>query len=292
MSVPEDGSESREPLRPETTPERDAGVETGLPSASGQRVRVGLVMPAWNEEQALPLVLAELPREGLTRIVVVDNGSTDRTPELAAAAGAEVVHEPRRGYGQACLAGLAALREPGPGGEPPWTADDLVVFLDADHSDHPTDLPDVLAPLLAHEADFVIGSRVLGGADMQALLPQAWFGNRLACFLMRVLFRARYTDLGPFRAIRWDALEALAMRDTDFGWTVEMQLKAKSFGLRVREVPVRYRKRVGQSKITGTLRGTLAAGWKILGWIGVWRLRLWFTRSERPRYRARSRGES
>jgi len=244
------------------------------------------MLPALDEEDALPLVLDELPREHLARLVVVDNGSTDRTAEVARERGAEVVSEPRRGYGRACLSGIAYLLErPSPGGEPPLVRDDVIAFLDADHSDHPEELPLVVAPILDGEADLVIGSRVLGGAGMQALLPQAWFGNRLACFLMRVLFGARYTDLGPFRAIRVEALERLGMRDLDFDWTVEMQLKASSFGLRVREVPVRYRRRVGRSKITGTLLGTLSAAWKILGWIGVWRVRLWLTRSECPRSR-------
>lgn len=246
-------------------------------------MRVGLVIPAFDEEEALPLVLAELPRERVDRLVVVDNASTDRTAEVAAAGGAQVVREERRGYGSACLAGLAALDRPGPDGAPPLGAGDVVVFLDADHSDHPEELPVVLAPLERGEADLVIGSRVLGGATMDALLPQAWFGNRLACFLMRLLFGARYTDLGPFRAIRVEALERLAMADTGFGWTVEMQLKARTHRLRVVEVPVRYRKRIGTSKITGTLRGTLGAAWKILGWIGAWRLRLWFPRGGSPR---------
>jgi hypothetical protein len=150
----------------------------------------------------------------------------------------------------------------------------LIVFLDADHSDHPADLPQLLAPLLAGRARFVIGSRILGGATKEALLPQAWYGNRLACFLMRLLFGARYTDLGPFRAIRAGDLARFGMSDPGFGWTVEMQLKAWARGLPTVEVPVRYRARTGRSKITGTVRGTLGAGTKILGWIFAWRLRL------------------
>ncbi len=241
-------------------------------------MRVGLVIPALDEEEALPLVLRELPQELLARLVVVDNGSTDRTAELAAAGGAEVVREDRRGYGRACLTGLDQVFCDTDGGAA-LGDEDAVAFLDADHSDYAEELPQVLAPILEGRADLVIGSRVLGGADMQALLPQAWFGNRLACFLMRVLFGAHYTDLGPFRAIRVDALRRLEMHDEDFGWTVEMQLKAKTCDLRVVEVPVRYRPRIGQSKITGTVLGTVRAGWKILSWIGLWRLRLWF----RPR---------
>jgi len=262
-----------------SSPERDADRRAGP--------RVGLVMPAFNEEQALPLVLGELPRELLDRVVVVDNGSTDRSGEVARTHGAEVVREERRGYGQACLAGLARLLgtegEPEPGAPDPLGDEDIVAFLDSDHSDYPEDLASLLEPLRAGRADFVIGSRVLGGADMRALLPQAWFGNRLACFLMRVFFGARYTDLGPFRAIRVDCLKRLEMRDTTFGWTVEMQLKARTQRLAVVEVPVRYRPRIGQSKITGTVSGTVKAATKILGWIIAWRLRLLLGRAGSPR---------
>ena len=222
-------------------------------------VRVGMVLPAFDEEEALPLVLAEIPRELVDELVVVDNGSRDRTAAVARAAGATVVTEPRRGYGSACQAGIAHLLD-GAGLRPPLEAQDVIVFLDADHSDYPADLPVVLAPLREGRADLVIGSRILGGADMQALLPQAWLGNRLACFLMRVLFRARYTDLGPFRALTVGALRRLEMRDIDFGWTVEMQLKAGSRGLSAVEVPVRYRPRVGKSKITGDGFGHAARG--------------------------------
>jgi glycosyltransferase involved in cell wall biosynthesis len=236
--------------------------------------RIGVVIPARDEEQALPLVLAELPRAREPIVVVVDNGSRDRTSAVARAAGAIVVREERPGYGSACLRGLACLLD-GSGLVPPLDGDDLIVFLDADHSDYPEDLEALLAPLLAARCDLVIGSRILGGASRSALLPQAWFGNRLACFLMRVLFGARYTDLGPFRAIRVRSLRALAMADAGFGWTIEMQLKAHSSGLRVEEVPVRYRARIGHSKITGTVRGTLGAGTKILGWIAAWRVKTW-----------------
>jgi glycosyltransferase involved in cell wall biosynthesis len=242
------------------------------------RSRVAVVIPAFNEEEALPRVLAELPRDAVERVVVVDNGSTDRTAEVALALGAEVVREPRRGYGSACLAGIAYVRE-GPDALGPC---DVIVFLDADHSDHPEELSLVVAPVLAGRAELCIGSRILGGASMGALLPQAWFGNRLACLLMRILFGARHTDLGPFRAIRIASLVRLGMRDRDFGWTIEMQLKAKALGLAVEEVPVRYRKRIGRSKITGTLLGTLRAGVKILGWILAWRVRLILAPPTRP----------
>jgi glycosyltransferase involved in cell wall biosynthesis len=185
--------------------------------------------------------------------VVADNGSTDGTARVAREHGARVVHAPLRGYGNACLAALAALDSP-----------DVVAFLDADFSDHPEELPAVLAPILEGRADLVIGSRMLGRREPGAMLPQALFGNRLATLLMRLLWGARFTDLGPFRAIRADSLRELHMADRDFGWTVEMQVKAARAGLRCVEVPVSYRRRVGRSKITGTLRGTLLASHKIL----------------------------
>jgi len=224
---------------------------------------VAVVIPALDEERAIVRVLAELPREHVREVVVVDNGSTDRTAEVARAAGATVVHEPRRGYGAACLAGLARLR-----GRPP----EIVAFLDADGSDDPTQLPELLAPILAGAADLVIGSRALGEHERGALTPVQAAGNALAVALLRGLFGARFTDLGPFRAVRWGALEALGMRDRDYGWTVEMQARAARARLRTAEVPVRYRRRVGRSKISGTLRGAAGAGWKILWTIARVRL--------------------
>ncbi len=217
---------------------------------------IDVVIPAFNEEASLPLVLAAIPRPPVRRVVVTDNRSTDATARVAAAGGAVVVSEPRPGYGSACLRALAWLRE----NDPP----DVVVFLDADFSDHPEELPAVAAPVVSGEADLAIGSRVLGRRERGALLPQARAGNLVACLLIRLLYGHRFTDLGPFRAIRWEALERLRMRDRDFGWTAEMQVKALRSGLAVTEVPVSYRKRVGVSKITGTLRGTVLAGYKIL----------------------------
>lgn len=219
---------------------------------------VAVLIPALNEEASLPLVLRDLPRDRVADIVVVDNGSADRTAEVARAGGARVVFEPRRGYGAACLRGLdeLACRPQGP--------PEIVVFLDADYSDHPDELPVLLAPILEGQCDLVIGSRLAGRRETGAMPPQSVWGNRLACWLMRVRFGARYTDLGPFRAIRWDALRQLGMVDRDFGWTVEMQIKAAQRKLRFREVPVSYRRRIGASKISGTVRGTLLAGTKIL----------------------------
>lgn len=211
----------------------------------------------------MPLVLAEIPRGLVDDVICVDNGCTDRSPELARAAGARVVSEPRRGYGNACLAGIAALH--------PDT--EVVVFLDADYSDYPEDLVSVAAPVMEGRADMVVGSRMKAKESRMALLPQARFGNRLAAWFLRVLFGVRCSDLGPMRALRRSALDHLGMRDRTYGWTVEMQIRARLAGLRVEEVPVRYRARIGESKITGTLRGTLGASRKILGTLFGYRLR-------------------
>lgn len=214
---------------------------------------LAVLIPALNEEQAIAQVLAAIPSGLAQEVVVVDNGSTDRTAEVARSLGARVVSEPRRGYGQACLSGLAAL-----------ASVDIVVFLDGDYSDYPDEMPALLAPILRGEADLVIGSRVLGTRQRGALLPQQRLGNALATWLIRWFYGVRYTDLGPFRAIRTDALRRLQMQDRDYGWTVEMQVKAAQAGLRLAEVPVSYRRRLGVSKISGTLKGTLKAGHKII----------------------------
>lgn len=233
---------------------------------------MAIVMPAHNEAEALPLVWAEIPHDLVARVVVVDNGSTDDTARVARALGAEVVAESRPGYGSACLAGIRHLKS-----RPP----DIVVILDADHSDYPADLPALLAPLRECRADFVCGSRVERAAA-GALGPHVRFGNALATGMIRLLFGHRYRDMGPFRAIRWTSLQALEMADTAYGWNAEMQVKALQRGVRVREVPVRYRARVGQSKISGTVRGTVGAGLGIVLMI----LRLRFA----PRWYARRPG--
>ena len=221
------------------------------------RFTVDVVVPALDEERSLPKVLRDLPSGLVREVVVVDNGSSDGTAEVARSAGATVIREPRKGYGSACLAGLAHL---GAGPRPP----DVVVFLDADYSDHPDELPRLLEPIRDEGADLVIGSRTLGRREPGALLPQARFGNAIAGCLVRLLYGVRFTDLGPFRAVRWPALDRLEMEDRDFGWTVEMQVKAARLGMTIREVPVSYRRRIGRSKISGTLAGGLRAGWKIL----------------------------
>ena len=224
------------------------------------------MIPALDEEHAIAGVLEALGRAALgergfhvREVVVADNGSSDRTAQVARAGGATVVLEPRRGYGRACLAALAHLQGRRP---------QIVVFLDADGSDDPGELGALLAPILADRADLVIGSRVLGAREPGSLSHLQVFGNRIACDLMRVGFGGRFTDLGPFRAIRWDALARLGMRDGAYGWTVEMQARALRHGVRSIEVPVRYRRRRGgRSKVSGTLSGVVGAGWTILATI-------------------------
>lgn len=216
-------------------------------------MNVSVIIPAFNEEESIGKVIADIPKACVSEIIVVDNGSTDRTTEVARTAGAQVVQETRKGYGHACLAGIAALSAP-----------EIVVFLDGDYSDFPSEMSLLIQPILAGDAEMVIGSRIRGAREKGALLPQARFGNAFATFLIRLLFHVQYTDLGPFRAIRYEQLLAMDMHDKTFGWTVEMQVKAAKMGLRVCEVPVSYRKRIGQSKITGTVRGTILAGYKIL----------------------------
>lgn len=223
-----------------------------------------VIIPAFNEARAIGQVVGDIPAGLAREVVVVNNASTDETVANARAAGATVLTESRRGYGFACLKGIDYARRQSP---------DVVVFLDGDYSDHPDEMTRLVEPIHSGRADFVVGSRLLGRREPGAMLPQAIVGNRVACVLMRMFWNARFTDLGPFRAIRFDALENLGMRDTTFGWTVEMQIRAVRAGLRYEEVPVSYRRRIGVSKVTGTLSGTVKASAKILWTIGRFALR-------------------
>lgn len=218
---------------------------------------VDVVIPAFNEAEAIESVIVEIPKELVRNIVVVDNNSTDQTAENARRAGAIVQQESRQGYGAACLKGLAYLQSSNP--QP-----DIVVFVDADHSDYPEEMDKLVEPIKRGEVEMVIGSRSLGNREKGAMMPQQIFGNWLATSMMRWLYGANFTDLGPFRAISWKALEQIQMKDQDFGWTVEMQVKVLKHKLPYSEVPVRYRKRIGVSKITGTIKGTVMAGYKII----------------------------
>jgi len=220
------------------------------------RVRVSVIIPTHNEAQAIARVLADLPPDLTTEVVVVDSNSSDGTPEIAAKMGARVIQEPRRGYGRACLTGLANANSP-----------EIVVFLDGDYSDRPSELPILLDPIIQGRADITLGSR-LHCRDSSAALP--WhqvLGNRLAASLIRHLYRLQISDLGPFRAGRAEVLRALALQEDTYGWAVEMILKGALAGFRVVEVPVSYFPRIGKSKISGTLKGTLGAGWFILSLI-------------------------
>lgn len=221
--------------------------------------KISLIIPAYNEADAIGQVLAEIP-ESVSEIIVVNNGSTDATPLAAAAAGATVLTENQKGYGYACLKGLEYIAQQE---EKP----EIVVFLDGDYSDYPEDLSKIIAPILTEGYDMVIGARVKELRESGSMTPQQIFGNALACWLMKIMFAAKYTDLGPFRAIRYASLLSLHMQDTTYGWTVEMQLKALRNHLKYKEVAVRYKKRIGISKVSGTVKGTIFAGVKILGWI-------------------------
>ncbi len=219
--------------------------------------RVFVVIPAFNEENSVGRVVADIPAGMVEEVVVVNNASTDETRKSAESAGAIVLDENRKGYGQACLTGIAYV---GRKAKP----EDIIVFMDADYSDHPEELPDVISPIREGRAELVIGSRALGQRERGSMTPQQVFGNQLATWLLRIMYGARFTDLGPFRAIRFDDLKKIGMKDTNYGWTVEMQLKAVKNGLRCVEVPVSYRKRIGFSKVSGTLKGTIMAGYKII----------------------------
>lgn len=218
---------------------------------------IDVIIPAFNEEDSVGKVIRDIPRQVVRNIIVANNNSSDRTSEVAKEAGAIVVDEPKSGYGNACLKGMdyAANQNPLP---------DIIVFLDGDYSDYPDQLPEVVRPILKEGADMVIGSRATGEMERGAMMPQQIFGNWLATSLIKLIYGYTFTDLGPFRAIRYDKLMAIDMQDKTFGWTVEMQVKAAKMKLNCVEVPVKYRVRIGVSKVSGTIKGTILAGHKIL----------------------------
>ncbi len=216
-----------------------------------------VIIPALNEERSIAQVIGDIPRDLVTEIVVVDNGSTDSTARIASGCGATVVNEGRKGYGQACLAGINHIKNSS------YTPD-IIVFLDGDYSDYPGEMKNLVSPVTEDGYDLVIGSRTVGERQKGALLPQALMGNYVATRLIKLFYGVSFTDLGPFRAIRYDKLLSLDMKDKTFGWTVEMQIKAAKKGLRCTEVPVSYRKRIGTSKVTGTITGSFMAGVKII----------------------------
>ncbi|EMR00689.1 glycosyltransferase family 2 protein [Cesiribacter andamanensis] len=218
---------------------------------------IAVVIPAHDEAEGILKVMQALPMDWISEVVVTDNASNDDTAGVAEALGATVLREDRKGYGWACLKALHYLAQKP---EQPQ----IVVFLDADYSDHPEELPLLVQPILEEGVDMVIGSRALGRRERGSLTPQQVFGNWLATRLLYLIYKEKFTDLGPFRAIRWEALQRLQMQDKTYGWTVEMQIKAAKQGLRNREVPVTYRRRIGRSKVSGTLKGVIGAGYKIL----------------------------
>jgi glycosyltransferase involved in cell wall biosynthesis len=220
---------------------------------------IKVIIPAFNEEKSIAKVIAEIP-DFVEEVVVVNNNSTDQTAQVAANAGATVLKEKSKGYGYACLKGIDYLSQE-------QNKPDILVFLDGDYSDYPQELTKVIQPILEDKADFVVGARVKALSERGSLTPQQVFGNWLACFLIKLLYRSNFTDLGPFRAIRWETLEKLKMRDKTYGWTVEMQLKVLRQKITYQEVPVSYKKRIGVSKVSGTVKGTIFAGMKIIGWI-------------------------
>jgi glycosyltransferase involved in cell wall biosynthesis len=228
---------------------------------SSQAPRVSIVIPTWNEAGSIGHVLADIPRSIVSEIVVVDAGSTDGTRERAAAGGARVILEPRRGYGTACLTGLRHVTDP-----------DIIVFLDGDYSDRPSELSTLLEPIADGRADIVIGSRLTGTRAPGALPWHSLAGNWLAARLIRMLYGVSITDLGPFRAARADVLRTLRLREPTYGWAVEMILRGALQGCRIVEVPVSYHRRIGTSKITGTLRGSVSAAWYIVGRIVQYRI--------------------
>lgn len=219
-------------------------------------MNIYVIIPAYNEEQSIGKVVEAIPKDLVKEVVVVSNASTDQTIEVATKAGATAIEEMQKGYGAACLKGIGYIADKGDA--------DIIVFLDGDFSDYPEEMPLLVDPIIKEGYDMVIGSRALGEREGGAMMPQQIFGNWLATTLIRLLYSYEFTDLGPFRAIRYDKLVEINMQDEDFGWTVEMQVKAAKLKLKCTEVAVNYRKRIGVSKVTGTIKGTVMAGYKIL----------------------------
>ena len=222
-----------------------------------QKPTIDVVIPAYNEQASIVYVLKDMPMNWVREVVVVNNNSVDDTVKRASANGATVLDEPRQGYGYACLKGIEYLKNK-------IDQPDIIVFMDADYSDYPEELPYVVQPIVERNMDMVIGSRALGTRENKSMMPQQLFGNWLATRLIRWFYGARFTDLGPFRALKFEKLLELNMQDTTYGWTVEMQVKAAKKKYDFCEVAVSYRERIGVSKITGTIKGTILAGYKII----------------------------
>lgn len=225
---------------------------------------IDIIIPAYNEEHSISRVIKDIPTELVREIIVCNNNSSDKTAEYAINAGAKVILQTYKGYGAACMTGIKYIS-----GKPLDDHPDIVVFMDADYSDFPQELPVLVEPI-ERGHDLVIGSRILGFAQNGSLTPQQRFGNWIATTLIRIIYGFQFTDLGPFRAIRWNKLLELNMQDRDFGWTAEMQIKAIKHKLKCIEIPVSYRKRIGKSKISGTMKGTIQAGYKILWTVLKW----------------------
>lgn len=222
--------------------------------------KIIVIIPAYNEEKSIGKVINDIPKNWVELIIVGNNNSTDHTSDEAKKAGAIVVDAKRKGYGYACLKAMdyVSINQLNP---------DIIVFLDGDYSDHPDELPQLVQPIIQQDFDLVIGSRALGKRVRGSMMPQQIFGNWLATHLLRLIYKIHFTDLGPFRAIKWEALQALNMQDKTYGWTVEMQLKAAKQKMKTTEVPVSYRHRIGVSKVSGTVKGTIMAGYKIIATI-------------------------
>ncbi|MEL7005184.1 MAG: glycosyltransferase family 2 protein [Bacteroidota bacterium] len=221
------------------------------------KTKIKVIIPAFNEQNGVGQVINDIPSNLVEEVIVVNNASTDETENVARAAGATVLKEPIKGYGRACLTGIGYVCKQN-------DDTDIIVFIDADYSDYPEEIVQLIKPIIENDVDMVIGSRALGNRESSSMTPQQIFGNKLATFLLKLFYGVKFTDLGPFRAIKYNKLMELEMQDKTYGWTVEMQLKAAKKKYKVAEVPVSYRQRIGFSKISGTVKGTIMAGYKII----------------------------